>query len=246
MLFSSIFLYEQGIAMENTASFLPIILTELNRPWEKVINLGTTMAFPSKSVVAGGGGLFDGTGMFYIRKGLVRLSHVTQGGAEHILLYLAEGMLFNEIPMLHPGYPYLFTSLETLEAVYFPHTIFTVDFCAAYPDLARNLIKSLGKKGSSLYALLASSRARHSFASACYALLRLFYFSSNSEGGMVPRLSQQELATFLGMHRSSLHLALVRLQQEGIIGRYHKKGCMIHNPDKLLMYANEEKRMRTD
>jgi DNA-binding IclR family transcriptional regulator len=58
-------------------------------------------------------------------------------------------------------------------------------------------------------------------------------------GKIVPHLSLQELAAFLGIHRSSLHKALARLREESIIGDYSKNRLEIYDLEKLSLYCKE-------
>lgn len=219
-------------------TFMPIILTQINTPWEKVYSLGVPVSFPVRRILSGcTAGCSDaGTGMYYIKRGRVRLSNLNPNGQERVVLYMGKGVLFNEIPMLDFNPDYLFTCMEAVDAVFWPKKLITGDFIREYPDLLLNLLESMGKKSRSFYCQLNSLRSFSSFANVCRTLYSMHLFNRVGER-IVPELTQQELAALLGIHRSSLHKALTRLKDGGIIGSYHRKQLTIYDLPALYHYA---------
>ncbi|MDR0816458.1 MAG: helix-turn-helix domain-containing protein [Desulfovibrio sp.] len=146
--------------------------------------------------------------------------------------------------MFQTSEDYLFTSIEQTEAVFFPKQFITTDFIAEYPDLVLNLLQSLSIKTRILYSQISCGFAFDSFGMVCRALYSMHLY--NREGGrVVPHLTQQDLGVLLGLHRSSLHKALARLKDEGIIGSYSKKALHIHDIGRLLTYARKQRVMPT-
>ncbi len=219
--------------------FLPIILIDLNKPWEKVLALGTPVSFPARAVISGRDHASAATGMYFIRRGGVMLSNISAGGKERAHLYMGRGTLFNEIPMLQMTRNYVFTCMESTEAVFFPKKLINTEFTRQYPELIMNMLDSLSRKLRILYVNLSGERIFSSFANVCRALYSMHLFNL-VDGKIVPRLARQELAALLGIHRSSLHKALSRLRDEGVIGEYSKKELRIHDVATLLAYASEE------
>jgi CRP-like cAMP-binding protein len=76
------------------------------------------------------------------------------------------------------------------------------------------------------------------FGNLCRALYSM-HLHQKKKDRIVPRLAQQELAAFLGVHRSSLHKAMTRLRAEGIIGAYSKSSLEIRDIDRLEGYCGE-------
>jgi CRP-like cAMP-binding protein len=217
--------------------FLPIILVDLNKSWETILELGTPMSFKPRSVI------FQreypaSAGMYLVRRGLVKLSHVSLTGSEKTHFYLGRNSLFHEAPMMYETHDHAFTCIEPTEIVFFEKKLITPDFVRQYPELTLNMLESFSIKASVLYA---NSRREHSF-SVFVRVCRVLYsmqLYQQDRGVVVPRLTQQELATFLGIHRSSLHKALSRLCGEGVIGTYRKKELPIYDAGTLLKYALE-------
>lgn len=218
--------------------FPPIILVDLNKPWEKVLSLGTPQTFQAKHILSLGAGGGTDSGLYYIRRGRIRLSNIAANGQEKVLFYMGNGTIFNEIPMLQMAGEYVFTSMETTEAVFWPKKRISVDFVREYPELLLNLLDSMSKKSQSFYTQLCNLRSFAALGNVCRALYSM-HLHNRVGSVIVPRLTQQELAAYLGMHRSSLHKALTRLENEGIIENYSKKKLIICDVERLRWYAEE-------
>lgn len=219
--------------------FAPIIFFDLNKPWETVLSIGTPVSFPAKTIVTSAIFKSCSAGMYYIKKGCIRLSNIGYNGQTKVMLYLGRGNLFNEIPMLQHSYDFIFTTMEPTEAVYLPRQRITKDFIRENPELFFNLLESLTKKTQSFYSQLCVTHSVGSFNNVCRLLYSMHLFN-RERGIVVPRLTQLELAAFLGIHRSSLHKSLTRLKDEGIIGTYSKTSLDILSPEKLLSYVSGE------
>lgn len=217
--------------------FFPIVLVNLNKPWEQVLHLGTPVSFPAKTVITGRTpGISREPGMYYIKSGRVRLSHVTLHGQEKMLLYMGPGMLFNEIPMLKVASDYMFTCLEATEAVYWSRKCLTTEFICKHPDLLLNLVEAMGSKNQLFFNQICAVSAYGAFTNVCRVLYSMFLFHQD-RGSVVPGLTKQELAAFLGIHRSSLHKALARLQKEGVLGSYTRGSLQVLDVEALRNYA---------
>lgn len=222
--------------MPDASGFQPTLLTDLNTPWEKILDQGTAIRFARKTIISARSFGESASGMYYIRKGRVRLSSIAANGQEKMMFYMGRGTFFNEIPMLQAESDCLFTCVEDTDAVFFPKKRITEDFIRRNPDLMLNLMESMSRKSRSFYDQLSGLRAYDTFTNVCRIIYSMYLF--NKDGGkIVPHLSQQEFAAFLGVHRSSLHKALHRLQGEGVIGRYGRKELELHDAQRLLAYA---------
>jgi CRP-like cAMP-binding protein len=216
--------------------FYPIILVDNNKPWEAVLPLGAPVHFTMRNTITWKELASLGNGMYLVRRGMVKLSFISPTGKERTLFYIGRNTLFQEIPMLLTTRDYLFTCMEPTEAVFWPKTLLTPDFTRQYPDLVLNMLEALGIKLKILHGALCGEYSFSSFTNVCRALYSMHLFNRVKDV-VVPRLAKQELASFLGMHRSSLHKALSRLRAEGVIGAYSKKKLAIHNDGILLKYT---------
>ena len=222
--------------MSTFSDIQPIILIDINKPWEKVLSIGTPVSFAARSVITPKDYSVAASGMYYILRGRIRLSNIATNGQEKVMLYMGKGTLFNEIPMLQIGSDYIFTCMETTDAVFLPKKRITPDFIRDHPELFLNLLDSMSRKSRNFYSQLCGLRAFDSFVNVCRTIYSMHMFN-REHGRVVPRLTQQELAAFLGVHRSSLHKALARLKDEGIISAYNRMHLDVFQPDRLREYA---------
>lgn len=216
--------------------FFPIILTDLNLPWEKALHQGTPISFSARSILSGNRS--SDSGLYYIRRGVVRLSNIALNGQERVMLYMGKGTLFNEIPMLQFSHDYLFTCMEQTDTVFWPKKRLNEDFIREYPLLMFNFLESMSAKSRNFYTQLCNLRAYNSFGNVCRLLYSMNLFNRKGDV-IVPMLTQLELAAFLGIHRSSLHKAMSRLKDEGIIGEYSKKSLEIYDLARLREHAED-------
>ncbi len=215
----------------------PIILTDLNTPWERVLHLGVPVTFRPKQMISFDNG--DASGFFYVRKGRVRLSYISVCGQEKVLFYVGRGTFFHDIPALIAS-ECIFTCMEATSAVYFSKRLITLSFAREHPDLILNWVESTAKKSNNFFNQICGAGLFDSFANVCRALYSMALH--NREGDrVVPHLTHQELASLLGIHRGSLHKALSRLKREGIINEYSRHRLEILDLEKLAARA-----MRSD
>ena len=216
--------------------FLPIILIDLNKPWEKILDLGAPMSLPPQSLISRRE-FPSKNGMYLMRRGLVKLSHTSLSGKEKTHFFIGRNTLFHETPMLYEACHYSFTCMEPTEIVFFKKKLITPDFVRQYPELILNMLESFSIKASMLYGNLCREHSFSVFTRVCRVLYSMHLYQQQSGNLAVPRLAKQELAAFLGIHRGSLHKALSRLYDEGAIGAYRKKELPIHDAGALLEYA---------
>ena len=200
---------------------------------------GVPVSFARGTVLEGGPSSNKTPGMYYIKQGRVRLSYLGLNGQEKYVFYMGQGTFFGEMPMLHAApAPGFFTIMEDVASVFLPKSILTEAFVAENPDLALNLFSSLSIKARSFYAQLCVSGVYDSFTNVCRILYSM-HLHNRKRGVVVPILAQQEVASLLGIHRSTLHTALSRLKKEGIIGKYSRSRLDIYAPERLYQYTGE-------
>ena len=227
--------------MQHKVEFLPLFYNNFNTPWEQVLHLGISKTFPAKTIITRPARTAYQEGMYYIKRGLIRLSQLTATGEEHDMLYMGHGMLFNEIPMFRADSNHLFTCLKETDTVFLPKSLLTKQFVQQHPELMLNLLESLVNKASCFYTKLYTVNNLDTFTSVCRTLYSMHLYNQHQDKITVPGLTQQELASFLSIHRSSLHKVLIRLKNEGIIGNYSKKELNILRPEVLYTYTLGEK-----
>ncbi len=218
--------------------YSPVVLMDLNLPWERILHLGIPVSFVSKQIFSVVG-TNPGQGFYYVRKGRIRLSYITPNGQEKVLFYVGRGTLFNEIPTMSTIASCVFTCMEPVSAVFFKTSfVRSHQFIAQYPDIMLNWVEAVSEKNNIFFNQICNAGLYDSFGNVCRLLCRMFLHSQQN-GKVVPQLSQQECASLLGIHRGSLHKALTRLKKEGIIGNYTRRSLEIIDADRLFQYAEE-------
>jgi CRP-like cAMP-binding protein len=216
--------------------FHPIVLQDLNKPWEELLHTGYAVSFSAGSVIACAGRGVGENRIFFIKQGRVCLSHIAGNGEERILMYLGRRCMFAERPMQDDGMDCIFTCMENVAAVYWPRKILNGEFAARHPEQILNLLCSLRRKSRIFSGRLCELHAFDTLGLVSRALYSI-YLHSDRATRPVPKLTQLELASYLGIHRSSLHIVMARLREEGILGAYRKSGMDVLKPEKLLAYA---------
>ena len=215
--------------------FAPIILYDLNTEWEKIFPLGAPVSLHSKQIACD----TNYNGFYYVISGLVRLSILSENGEEKILLYIGDGCLFNENPAIVNLGASIFTCMEPTKTIMFSKSIMTEQFIQNHPDLILNLFESSKKKIGAMATMLFHAKVNNTFSNTCKTLCSMLEHQQKNNM-VVPRLSQQELASLLGVHRTSLHQVLKRLQDEGIIGKYRRSELQIIDKERLYRYAAQQ------
>ncbi len=221
------------------ALFPPIILKDLNAAWAKVLHLGTQVNFKRNQILAVDEN-YNANGAYFIKEGCIRLSYIAPNGQEKVLFFIGKGSLFNEVPSVSPSSPCIFTSVTPTTAVYFKKSLVTSPrFAVEHPEVVLNWVESTSIKTGCLFRQLCDVGLFDVFTNVC----RLLYTMAQhhkEHGKIVPHLSQQECASYLGIHRGSLHKALSRLKDEGVIESYSRHELRILNMEQLREYASPE------
>lgn len=135
--------------MSAVQGFAPIVLNNLNKPWEQAFSHATRLSFPAKKIISSRTGLPAHDGMYYIAQGRIRLSYIAANGAEKVLFYLGSGTLFNEIPMLVSSNVAVFTATMPTIAYFWKRKCLPNIFLE-HPELINNMLESLSIKCISL------------------------------------------------------------------------------------------------
>ncbi len=125
----------------------------INSIWEAVLDKAVQSSLPKDHELEANHPDY----FFFLLKGAVKLSCLSESGQERVVMRIGPGTLFNEVSHIHTS---LFQShsLHTLEecvVARFPKSILEdKDFFRQHPELACNLIHSLGIKAGAFFAQL--------------------------------------------------------------------------------------------
>lgn len=213
------------------------ILGPMNLPWKDALGLARARSLPARStLVLHGAELLD---FYYLAHGRIRLMHSAEDGCARSMLRIGPGNLFNEATAL-AGFDApdcCFYCLQTCEIFRFPgRLLHDAAFVSSHPELITNLMISLATKLLVMHVGLSTTAGT----SALRRLCRYFLSLSRRNGDALefaPGLTQDELATFLGLHRATVVRALGELRRKGAIVRFTKRQMRIGDMELLRSLA---------
>ena len=219
-------------------SFPPIIITGHNEIWEESLPMGVPVHFSAGTFFSDIGSSLPSpdAGIYFIKKGRVKLSGKDAKGEATTLLHFGEGMIFNEVPMLQHSNGYKIVCMEDTEAVFLPKRLVLGKIFKTNDKLRRNLLESMAYKSNCYLARLKTYGGSNALCLVSRALYSMYLYNRYEET-VVPRLTQAELSEYLGLHRRTLQRALARLKEEGICGQYSHKHLDIFDHNQLLSLA---------
>gem|GEM_PF-326432 len=212
-------------------------LEGVNTIWGTIVDDAALMTLPKHYEVSA----MDSDAFFLLVRGSLRLSCLAEDGQERTVMRLGSGTLFNEVAQLHlsPMHAYSMHTLEECEVAKFPKSLLDdEEFYRTHPALIRNLVQSIGIKAGAFFSQLFDSNLLEVHGRVCRSLYQLWKESGESPA-FRPNISQGELATMLGVHRSSLCRVVHSLREKGIVGKFSKTRLEIFNPDLLRTAAGE-------
>ncbi len=167
--------------------------------------------------------------LYFLQKGEVSLVTISEEGKERLLgksqgpALLCEENIFSENNRLDSSI--ILNTPCTLYA--FSKTWVHTKLLPHHPDLTLSLLQSFAAKTLKLINQRIFLRSDSIRALICN-FLQQYVLKDEGEVYARPRLSQVELANFLGVHPVSLNKSLKKLQSDGILGKYHKeKTCIL-------------------
>lgn len=216
------------------------MLGPMNLAWKKALNLAAPRSLGADApLLLQGGEVLD---FYYLARGNLRLMHLGPDGRERTILYLCSGNLFNESTAL-AGYDApdcCFFSMEPSLIYRFAGSLLRdARFIAEHPELIINLMESQAIKILIMHVGLGSTVGHSSLETVSRFILSLI----ERHGGALefdPHLTQQDIATLLGLHRASVVRTLAELRRLGAIVKFTKHSLKIGDMGVLTGLAGKK------
>lgn len=211
-------------------------VADLNREWEDVLHFAVKVVYPKDAVIPHQ----KARGMYYLSKGSVAISYTSSCGRERLTLCIEPGCLFNEARTLsgyNPGGRFVCTS-DVVVWRFPEHLLENADFVREHPVQIANLLRSMGVKMLIHYTFLADMGTGSHVVHVCRFILSLARKNNNSTT-FPCRMTQQEVADLLGIHRATLARALQRLRQSGVITSFTSRKVQISDWNLLVSLASQ-------
>lgn len=206
-------------------------------PWLDVLDLGQRLELPRNQTLFGRGEIVDG--LYLNQKGILRLNSVDEDGREAILLYVTENNILGDSAMFNgmPVYA-LFTAVEDCTLYFFKKEIVLKQIIPYHPVLTQNLFEYMAFKVGVLlhhHCEIVNTDVRGKVCRLLYDICRY----SGLKQRFDPKISLQEMATALGLHRATFSKVINDLKKESIIATATKKEIEILDIDSLARYADQ-------
>ena len=205
-------------------------------PWEQVLHLGSKKQFVSNCVILESGELVKE--LYYLQKGTVKFVSINAQGEEKIIWYITAGNVFGEVPFVDgvKSDSYFVTEEDCVVYTFNKQTVME-DILPNHPDIMKNLLYTMSKK----VRILTGQINDLSLSTPKMRVYKMLYhlFSTNNNKGLC--ISQQELASLLGIHRVTLNQILTGLKKQGVIQHdSRKRRIIIARATDLLRLIEQE------
>jgi CRP-like cAMP-binding protein len=206
-------------------------------PWAEVIHLGTRLTLPKDQDMFGDGSM--ARGLFFIEKGVLRFVSCDETGQQAILFYVTENNLFGDAALFNrmPIYA-LFQAVEDCVLHFIDEATVREVILPGYPHLAENLFEFMAYKIGVLlhhHCEIVSPDVRGKICRLLFDIARYCGYSKT----ISPKITQQEMAQVLGLHRATFSRVIAELKREGVLHKVTKKEIVINDLKALAQYANK-------
>ena len=176
--------------------------------------------------------------IYLIKRGVVKISTLTDEGKEIALAYLHPGDVFGELAVVDPSPRDHYAEIyEDALICIFARNEF-LQFMKRYPDLAFEVTKLLGLRVRRL-----SNRVENLFFKSAHARLAQTLLDLSDEYGiqdaagvlLTLKLSQQELGSLVGLSRESVNLCLSDFKRQGLV-ESSGRSLRLLEPEKLAAF----------
>ena len=210
-----------------------------NTAWQQILHLGQRRRYSRSEIIGGNGDYVDC--LQYLYRGRIKLCRINSVGMEKILFHIEEGNLFGEVPFWS-GQPMdsVFIAEEPCEVYAFSRQCTLNEIMTAHPSLIVNMLEGMANKSHILGNLAADVADLDK--RVCQLLIHVADRGLQEKDGAscvtVKGISQQEMASMLGVHRVTINHAIGDLKRVGIIGEMTKSSLVILDYEKLLEIAS--------
>lgn len=211
-------------------------IANLNLVWEDALGLASRLVYKKNTIIPH----VEQQGVYYIKKGQVRLSYISPAGQERIALIYDTHSILNEARTFAGcEVAGCFKCATDVELYLFPKALLLqAEFIAKYPEIIKNLLFTMGAKILLHYSFLAEMGTGSSMVQVCKFILSL-YAKNNNASTFPVNMTQQEVCDLFGIHRATLARVLKRLKEQGVISHFTAKKVVITNHALLVEMASK-------
>ncbi|WP_227766894.1 Crp/Fnr family transcriptional regulator [Zhaonella formicivorans] len=180
-----------------------------------------------------------GDALYFVRKGVIKLSKTMEDGREQILHFVKDGDIFAEV-LLFDGGPFPATAEVMEEAEVGIIRNKDIDnYLRQHPDIALQILKIMSKRLRRAQAQIRDLALNNTYGRLVNTLLKLAneYGEKTPEGTKINLvLGQQDLANMIGSSRETVARFISDLKKSKVIA-VHRQYITILNEDKLKQWV---------
>jgi CRP-like cAMP-binding protein len=205
------------------------------KPWRQVLDRGRKMELSSNQLLFGDGKPVKG--LYFTQKGVLRFISIDQNGNEAILFYVTEDNLLGDAALFNkmPVYGH-FQAVEDCTLYFFDENAVRDEIMPQHPDLTQNLLEYLAFKVGVLLHHHCEVLNTDVKGKVCRLLFDMCRYHG-LQSSFTPKITQQEMATALGMHRTTLSKVFTDLKKEKIIAQATRSEIVLLDLEGLARYA---------
>lgn len=211
-------------------------IANLNLVWEEALDIASKLVYTKNTIIPH----VEQQGVYYIKKGKVRLSYISPSGQERIALTYDTHSIFNEARVFAGYEPTgCFKCASDVELYLFPKKLLLKNsFITQYPDIVRNLLFTMGAKILLHYSFLTEMGTGSSMSQVSKFILSMS--AQNNNNSIFPiNMTQQEVCDLFGIHRATLARTLKRLKEMEAISHFTSRKVIITNRETLMNISSQ-------
>lgn len=204
-------------------------VADLNRCWEKLLHLARRHVYAKHAIIPHQ----RNNSFYYLSDGLVGLFYTASCGRERLTLRVKPGCIFNEARPLSGLAPEgRFVCMQASVIWHFPeHLLGDPAFISRHSEQISNLLRSMGTKILTHYIFLAEMGTGSHETHLCRFIQALV--CGKRQRNIPCNMTQEEVASLLGIHRTTLARLVRRLKKRGVISSFTARNITIENREEL-------------
>ena len=209
----------------------------LCREWYEMVGLGRQFNLDRDETILGNGECIDG--IYFVISGVLRLISFDSEGHEAILLYVTHGNLIGDSAFFNrmPVYA-LFSAVEDSSLCFFSRRTIESVIIPDKPNLLQNMLEYMAYK----VGVLLHHQCEMVSVSVLGKVSRMIYDIAkyeNFKSHFQTKITQQEMATALGLHRATFSKAVGKLKNLGILDWNGHQMIEVKDYPSLSMYSED-------
>lgn len=208
--------------------------------WEGVLKYGVLKEYKKNEIIIQAGQTLEA--LAYLKNGVVKTVATEESGLEKIIWFIEAGGVMGETPLFNKKpCAYYFQAVQDCQVYWFSKAVLFTVILVKHPEIAKSLLTIMARKVHVLSTQVEDQFFLKSMARVA-KLIYLFYRGNNEPSSKEHHLlhvTQEDIASLLGLHRVTVNQALQIMRSNGII-EVKKHRIIVLDLELLKNAANAE------